>query len=334
MIETDTFTELERVPRVALATAPTPLQWAPRLARQIGVGRLLIKRDDNTGLALGGNKARKLEYLLADAIAQDADVLVTMGGAQSNHCRMTAAAARLHGLEAHLVFNGQPVHEVQGNMLLDRLMGARWSFPEERQSGQQRMAQVAEELRAQGRRPYVIPSGGTNGLGILGYVRAAFELAEQCRAMEVQPRYVVCASGSCGTLAGLTLGLNLAGFPAQTVGVSISGMIKDKVARVRELMRESCSILGIDLPAAEPVVWYDYLGDGYGIPTPLSTEALTVAAQAEGLILDPVYTAKALAGLMGEVRRGVDPDELVVFMHTGGSPALFAEQKLYWGTAH
>lgn len=335
MIETTTFTELERVPRVELAIAPTPLQWTPRLAQQIGLERLLVKRDDNTGLALGGNKARKLEYLVADAVARGADVLITMGGVQSNHCRMTAAAARVHGLDAYLVFNGSPIDQVQGNMILDRLMGARWTFPKEGQNGQARMAEIAAELTAQGHKPYLIPSGGTNGLGILGYVRAAFELAEQCRELEAQPRYVVCASGSCGTLAGLTLGLKLAGMSAQTVGVSISGMIQDKVARVRELMTESCGILGIDLPEVSPQVWYEYLGRGYGIPTELSAEALTVAAQAEGLILDPVYTAKALAGLMGEVRRGaVKPEDLVVFMHTGGSPALFADQALYWGTAH
>jgi 1-aminocyclopropane-1-carboxylate deaminase/D-cysteine desulfhydrase-like pyridoxal-dependent ACC family enzyme len=287
MIETSTFAELERVPRVELAVTPTPLQWAPRLAQQIGLQRLLVKRDDNTGLALGGNKARKLEYLVADAVARGADILITMGGAQSNHCRMTAAAARVHGLDSYLVFNGVPIEEVQGNMILDRLLAARWTFPKDGQSGQERMAEVADELKAEGRKPYVIPSGGTNGLGILGYVRAAFELAEQCRELQVEPRYVICASGSCGTLAGLTLGLELAGLRAQTVGVSISGMIQDKVARARELMTDSCSILGIDLPDVEPRAWYEYLGDGYGIPTELSTEALAVAARAEGLIPRP-----------------------------------------------
>jgi D-cysteine desulfhydrase family pyridoxal phosphate-dependent enzyme len=293
---------------------------------------LYVKRDDNTGLALGGNKARKLEYLVADAEAKHADVLITMGGPQSNHCRMTAAAAAARGLSVRLVFNGSPVDQVQGNMVLDRLLGAEWTFPRPGQSGAERMEEIAAEVRAAGRTPYVIPSGGTNGIGILGYVRAAFELTEQCRALGIHPRYVVCAAGSCGTLAGLALGLGLAESKAQAVGVSISGMIKDKAARACDLMRDACAILGVALPDVEPVVWYDYLGDGYGIPTQLSTEALTLAARVEGIILDPVYTAKALSGLMGEVKAGhVRRDDLVVFMHTGGSPALFADQRLYWG---
>jgi D-cysteine desulfhydrase family pyridoxal phosphate-dependent enzyme len=335
MIDTKTRAGLERVPRLDLANAPTPLQPTPRLAAAIGLDTLFVKRDDNTGLALGGNKARKLEYLVADAEASGADFLITMGGAQSNHCRMTAAAAAARGLGARLVFNGPPIDEVQGNMVLDRLLGAEWTFPREGQAGAARMEEVAAELRAEGHTPYVIPSGGTNGLGILGYVRAAFELADQLENAGLKPRYVVCASGSCGTLAGLTLGFALAGFETETVGVSISGMIKDKVARARELMAESCSILGIELPEVSPTVWYDYLGDGYGIPTPASAEALGIAARAEGIILDPVYTAKALSGLIGELRAGrVNAGEPIVFMHTGGAPALFADQQLYWGVAH
>lgn len=197
------------------------------------------------------------------------------------------------------------------------------------------MAELAAELSADGHVPYVIPSGGTNGLGILGYVRAGFELAEQFENAGLRPRYVVCASGSCGTLAGLTLGFAMASVSTQTVGVSISGMIADKVVRARDLMAESCSILGIDIPDARPVVWYDYLGEGYGISTELSTEALEMAARSEGIILDPVYTAKALGGLIGEVRAGrVKARDEVVFMHTGGTPALFADPSLYWGSGH
>ncbi|MGH7876232.1 MAG: pyridoxal-phosphate dependent enzyme, partial [Candidatus Dormibacteraceae bacterium] len=238
-------------------------------------------------------------------------------------------------LAARLVFNGDPVHQIQGNMLLDRLLGATWTFPEPGQSGADRMEAVAADERARGRTPYIIPSGGTSGLGILGYVRAGFELVEQFQALRLKPRYVVCASGSCGTLAGLTLGFGLAGFETQTVGVSISGMITDKVSRTRELMADACAVLGVPVPNNVPVVWYDYLGGGYGIPTELSVEALSVAARGEGIILDPVYTAKALAGLMGEISGGrVKTDDVVVFMHTGGTPALFADQELYWRSAH
>jgi len=336
MIESETRSaELDRVPRVDLAVTPTPLQLTPSIAARIGLKTLYLKRDDNTGLALGGNKARKLEYLVAAAEAAGADVLITMGGAQSNHCRMTAAAAAARGLTARLIFNGDPVDEIQGNMLLDRLLGATWTFPRPGQAGADMMEEVAAEVRASGHRPYIIPSGGTNGLGILGYVRAAFELVEQFKTLQLRPRYVVCASGSCGTLAGLTLGFGLAGIEVQTVGVSISGMIKDKVARTRELMADACGVLNVALPEKAPIVWYDYLGGGYGIPTELSTEALIVAARAEGIILDPVYTAKAFGGLMGEIAAGrVKTDDLVVFMHTGGTPALFADQDLFWGSAH
>jgi len=323
--------ELERMPRLELASTPTALQETPRLAHALGVDRLLVKRDDNTGLALGGNKARKLEYLVADAVAGGADVLVTVGGPQSNHCRATAAAARVAGLEAQLVFTGPAIEAVQGNLVLDQLLGATWTFASPGQPAAERMAELAAQLRAAGRRPYVIPSGGSNGIGALGYVRGAFELAAQLAERGLRPGYVVCAAGSCGTLAGLTLGLALSGSEAQVVGVSVSTSLSDRVARTREVMAESCSHLGIDLPDAAPLIWDQYVGAGYGMPTDLSRRALDMAAHTEGLILDPVYTAKAFGGLIGEVEAGrVRRDDLAVFIHTGGTPALFADPALYW----
>ena len=322
--------ELERVPRTELATTPTPLQEMPRLAEAVGLNRLLVKRDDNTGLALGGNKVRKLEYFVAAATRAGADILLTLGAPQSNHCRLTAAAARATGMDAHFVFNGAPVDEIQGNLLLDRLMGATWTFSPDRPAAE-RMAEVAEELRAAGRRPYVIPGGGSNGLGALGYVRCALELTEQLAERGERPRYVLCAGGSCGTLSGLTLGLALAGSDAQLAAVSISNAVPDRVARGRAIMAESCDLLDLALPDALPEIWGGYVGSGYGMPTELSTRALQTAALTEGLILDPVYTAKALGGLIGEVEAGrVKRDDLVVFVHTGGTPALFADQALFW----
>jgi D-cysteine desulfhydrase family pyridoxal phosphate-dependent enzyme len=302
----------------------------PRLAAAVGLDRLLVKRDDNTGLAMGGNKARKLEYLVAAATRAGADILLTVGAAQSNHCRCTAAAARAAGMDAHLIFNGPPIEEVQGNLLLDRLLGATWTFSPDRPAAQ-RMAEVAEELRAAGRRPYVIPGGGSNGLGALGYVRCALELTEQLSERGDRPRYVVCAGGSCGTLSGLTLGLALAGSDAQLAAVSISNSVPDRVARAREIMAESCEHLDLPVPAAVPVIWGGYVGSGYGMPTELSKLALETAALTEGLVLDPVYTAKAFGGLIGEIKAGrVKHDDLVVFVHTGGTPALFADPALYW----
>jgi 1-aminocyclopropane-1-carboxylate deaminase/D-cysteine desulfhydrase-like pyridoxal-dependent ACC family enzyme len=233
-------------------------------------------------------------------------------------------------MDAHFVFNGPPVDEVQGNLLLDRLLGATWSFSSDRPASE-RMAELAEELRAAGRRPYVIPGGGSNGLGALGYVRCALELADQLAAHGGRPRYLVCAGGSCGTLSGLTLGLALVGSDAQVAGVSISNSVPDRVARTREIMAESCEHLDMALPNAAPVIWGGYVGSGYGMPTELSTRALETAARTEGMILDPVYTAKALGGLIGEIEDGrVKRDDLVVFVHTGGTPALFADPALYW----
>jgi D-cysteine desulfhydrase family pyridoxal phosphate-dependent enzyme len=302
----------------------------PRLAAAIGLDSLLVKRDDNTGLALGGNKARKLEYLVEAARRDGADILLTLGAPQSNHCRMTAAAARAAGMDAHFIFSGPPIEEVQGNLLLDRLLGATWSFSPGRPAAQ-RMEEVAEELRAAGRRPYVIPGGGSNGLGALGYVRCAFELTEQLAERGERPRYVVCAGGSCGTLSGLTLGLELAGSGAKLAAVSISNSVPDRVARAREIMAESCEYLDLALPDAVPEIWGGYVGSGYGMPTELSARALETAARTEGLLLDPVYTAKAFGGLIGEIEAGrVKHDDLVVFVHTGGTPALFADPALYW----
>jgi 1-aminocyclopropane-1-carboxylate deaminase/D-cysteine desulfhydrase-like pyridoxal-dependent ACC family enzyme len=233
-------------------------------------------------------------------------------------------------MDAHFVFNGPPVEEVQGNLLLDRLLGATWSFSPDRPAAE-RMAELAEELRTGGRRPYVIPGGGSNGLGALGYVRCALELDEQLAGRGERPRYLVCAGGSCGTLSGLTLGLALAGSDVQVAGVSISNAVPDRVARTREIMVESCEHLDVALPDAAPVIWGGYVGSGYGMPTELSTRALETAARTEGLILDPVYTAKALGGLIGEIESGrVERDDLVVFVHTGGTPALFADPALYW----
>lgn len=321
-----------RTSRVVLATVPTPLQRAHRLGAVLGLDQLWIKRDDLTGLAMGGNKARKLEFLVSDALDQGADVVLTTGGPQSNHCRTTAAAARMCGLNAELVFVGREVPDVQGNMVLDRLFGATWTFVSDDAAAEAWMEQRAGELRERGRHPYIIPGGGSNGLGTLGYVSAAQEIAQQCRAEHIEPRAIFCAAGSCGTLAGLTLGVHLAGLGPRVIGVSISPSARDRVDRSTDLMRAAVELLGTTLPACRPEVRNEQVGQGYGIPTPASREALDLMAHTEGILLDPVYTAKALAGLAAMAREGeLDPGEPVVFVHTGGTPALFADQDLYWG---
>jgi D-cysteine desulfhydrase family pyridoxal phosphate-dependent enzyme len=324
--------DLARTSRVTLATTPTPLQRAQRLGAVLGLDQLWIKRDDLTGLAMGGNKARKLEFLISDALARGSDVVLTIGGPQSNHCRTTAAAARICGLDAELVFLGREVSAVQGNMVLDVLFGATWTFVADDAAAQVHIERRVRELREQGRQPYVIPGGGSNGLGTLGYVSAAEEIAQQCRAEDLEPQAIFCAAGSCGTLAGLTLGADLAGLNARIIGVSVSSAVTDRVVRTVELMRAAAGLLSISHAGRRPEVRNEQVGEGYGIPTEASREALDLLARTEGILLDPVYTAKAFAALVAMARRGeLDATRPVVFVHTGGTPALFADQELYWG---
>lgn len=319
---------LSKVPQVEVALTPTPLQEVPRLANAVGLDRLWIKRDDNTGLALGGNKARKLDFIVGHALELGADILLTMNGPQSNHCRMTAAAAAQVGIDCRLVFTGSPIDVEQGNMILDRLVGATWEFGGTFDECSARLETLAEELRGEGRTPYIVPPGGMNGRGTLGYVKAAFELSEQ---FPEPPKYAFAAAGSCSTVAGLALGFALLGLPTQVIGISTSAGIPDKPAHIARLIAEACEILGVDVPDYDARFLDDYLGEGYGRPTPESTRALELTARLEGIILDPVYTAKSFSGLMGEVAKGtVAASDPVVYMHTGGATALFADRDLYW----
>jgi D-cysteine desulfhydrase len=290
-----------------------------------------VKRDDNTGLASGGNKARKLEYLLADARARGADALLTVGGVQSNHARMTAAAACRLGMACHLVLDGVAPETRNGNLLLDDLFGATVEFlpdaPLAALHGA--IAERAAALEQAGRRPYLIPIGGSSGLGALGYVAAARELAEQAEAAGIRVGAIVVAVGSTGTLAGLTLGAQLYLPETKVIGVSVSSpavRCRGKAARIADEAARRLA-LPAALPAAAFSITDAFLGPGYGIPTPEGLAAIRLAARTEGLVLDPVYTGKALAGLAGLAAEGRLPapaGTAVVFWHTGGLPALFA----------
>ena len=317
---------LDAIGRAPLAVLPTPLQEAPRLARHLGLTRLLVKRDDATGLAMGGNKARKLEYDLAPVLSGDFDVVVTVGGTQSNHAAMTAAAARRLGLEAKLVLGGPDVPQRRGNLLLDTLYGAEVRYlvdDDDNDSLAAGMERWVGELRAAGRRPYAVPLGGSTGAGALGYVRAARELDAQLGPGPVQ---VVTAVGSCGTLAGLALGARLFLPGARVIGISVSRAAGPIAGRTAELAAESARLLGLEprLGAAD-VECHDAFRGEYGVATEAGREAILLAARLEGLLLDPVYTGKAMAGLIGLARAGaLDPAVPVVFVHTGGLPILFA----------
>ncbi|HUU33326.1 MAG TPA: D-cysteine desulfhydrase family protein [Vicinamibacterales bacterium] len=328
---------LSALPHTRLAALPTPLEEAPRLRAALGgparCPRLLVKRDDLTGLGLGGNKARKLEYLLGQAIAEGATALITTGAVQSNHARMTAAAATMCGLESHLVLTATTADPAEeGNLLLDRLFGAHVHFVPSVDPmlavglDEAVVAEVAEAIRARGGRPLVIPVGGSSAVGALGYVAGTLELVRQLEALAVRPSRLYFGSGSRGTQAGLTLGAHLADASYRLHGIAVSAGEAEKIERARRVAREAAAILdaGDTVAAAEFFTDQTQIGDGYGVPTAAALEAIVLAARTEALVLDPTYTAKAMAGLIADVRTGqLRPSETVVFLHTGGSPALF-----------
>ncbi len=319
--------KLDQFPRVRLGNLPTPLEHAPRLTAALGGPDIWIKRDDLTGLALGGNKTRKLEFVLAEALTQGADVVLTTGGPQSNHARQTAAACARLGLRCVLVLRGDPTVARQGNLLLDDLLGAEVRIlniaREERAAA---MASIADELRLQGHRPYVIPLGASTGLGALGYVAAAQELAAQIRQAGLDVDAVILCSSSGGTHAGLLVGRSLCGESWPVWGISNDDARAGLTKAVARVAAEATSLLGMaSLPDGEIIVYDEYIGPGYGIMTDACREAMGLVAQTEGVLLDPVYTGKAMAGLIGLVRQGVlKRGQTVVFVHTGGVPALFA----------
>jgi D-cysteine desulfhydrase family pyridoxal phosphate-dependent enzyme len=324
-------------PRLALAHLPTPYQPLPRFSREIAGRDVWIKRDDCTGLAFGGNKARKLEFLMAAARAAQADTVVTFGGVQSNHTRMTAAACRQLGMDCHLIMAGSPPDEVTGNLLLNRLLGAALTFLSlplgELTPARVEEAFVAaeERLRAQGRRPFRIGPGGSMPLGVLGY-RAAFdEMMQQARAAAAVPSRVVVGYGTGGTLAGLVLGNILAGRPTRITGVSVAppGMPESLgVPPVADLVREAAALAGetVEVLSDDIEILWEHAGRAYAVPTAEGLEAIRSLARTEGIFLDPVYTGKAMAALISLVLGGASGDGPLAFVHTGGTPGLFAFQ--------
>ena len=315
--------------RERLVVAPTPLEPLDRLRSELGGGpRLWVKRDDLTGLALGGNKARKLEYLLADARAQRSDVLITVGAAQSNHARQTAAAAATAGLDAVLVLRVPPGSSAEyresGNVLLDRLLGARLVLVEETADDPHPERAAAEavvaELREEGKRPYLIPSGGSTAIGALGYVESYAEIA----GAGIRFDDIVVATGSAGTQAGLVAGRALLGGDARIRGIAVSPDADELAEAVTEIANETLGLFGHG-PVERASVDGAYVGPAYGALTDGGLEAIRLFARAEGILLDPVYTGKAAAALIAGVRSGVfAEDSDVLFLHTGGAPALFA----------
>ena len=316
----------DQTAKLSLAILPTPIQELTRLSETLGGPRLLIKRDDLTGLGLGGNKVRKLEYLVADARDQGATTLITAGAPQSNHARQTAAAAARCGLKCVLVLGPTAPLEVNGNLLLDRLFGARvrWAGARDRSA---LMDEVAAEERAAGRTPYIIPYGGSNAIGAAGYVEAMGELARQVQERGWRIDHIVFASSSGGTQAGMVVGAQAAGLSARILGISVDKDAPTLRRTVFDLALLTAAHHGVDLQLTMDDIHVnaDYTGAGYGIMGAPEREAIRLVAATEGLVLDPVYTGRAMAGLIDLIRRGAfTRDETVLFWHTGGAPALFA----------
>jgi D-cysteine desulfhydrase family pyridoxal phosphate-dependent enzyme len=320
---------IQSLARFPLAQLPTPIEELKSLSRELGGPQLLIKRDDQTGLALGGNKTRKLEFLVGQALEQGTDTLITAGAAQSNHCRQTAAAAARVGLRCELLLNGTKPELPNGNVLLDELLGARihWIQPSERVA---KLRELPDQLRQEGRKPYMIPVGGSNGVGAVGYVPAMIELGEQLDRINRRVDHVIFASSSGGTQAGMVLGAKVTGFAGKLLGVSIDKGDCDGANYEQELTdiaNEAAQYIAFDaqFSANDFNVNYSYLGGGYGVVSGLEREAIRLLGSREGIVLDPVYTGRAMGALIDLVRKkAFRPDETVLFWHTGGAPALFA----------
>ena len=312
------------IPRLKLAQLPTPVEPLDRLAAQLGGPRLLVKRDDLTGLALGGNKMRKLEFLMAQAAAQGADAVVTTGAVQSNHCRQTAAAAARLGLACTLILAGEPPAALSGNLLLDRLLGAELVWTEKARRDQV-LQETFDQLRAQGKKPYLVTYGGSSPVGVCGYVFAVQELLEQ----GCTPDWIVFASSSGGTQAGLLLGARLFGYHGRILGISVDEPAETLRPRIAALAERTAELLGVqeDFTPDDVLVNADYCSGGYAVMGAAEVEAIQLLALAEGLLVDPVYTGRAAAGLLDLVRKGFfRPDETALFWHTGGTPALFVDR--------
>ncbi len=321
--------KLSSLSKIALASLPTPLQRAVRLSDALGGPEIWFKRDDLTGFGLGGNKIRKLEYLAADALAQGADTLITGAGPQSNHVRATMAVAAHLGLKGVAVFHGSSPSEKQGNLLLDELVGAELIFSNnpDRSQLDARIIEESERLKAEGHRPYVIGRGGASPLGCVGYVAASAEIFSQLSALNLQPDYLFCATGSCGTQTGLLVGSKWLQLDYRLCGITVSRRKDECLTRIEKLANETAALLNLKTKpsAADIEVNDNYIGQGYGTPTPECLAAIRLVARTEGIFLDPVYTGKAMAGLIDLIKKKeIGTAKTVLFLHSGGWPALFA----------
>jgi L-cysteate sulfo-lyase len=328
---------LARFPRVFLAHLPTPLERLDRLSKELGGPEIWIKRDDCTGLSTGGNKTRKLEFLMAEAMAQGADTVITQGATQSNHARQTAAFAAKLGLACHILLedrtgSNDPNYNLNGNVLLDHLHGATTSKRVVGTDMAAEMETLAGQLQAEGRKTYIIPGGGSNPTGALGYVNCAFELVSQANDRGMVIDHLVTATGSAGTQAGLVTGLKALNSGIPLLGIGVRAPKEKQEESVFALARRTAEKLGCPevVDRADVVADSSYVGAGYGIPRADTLEAIAMFAQLEGILLDPVYSGKGGAGLIDYVRKGrFKAGQRIVFLHTGGAAGLFGYESAF-----
>ena len=321
---------LAKFPRIRLAHLPTPLEPMPRLSEALGGPEIWIKRDDCTGLSTGGNKTRKLEYLMAEAQAQGADMVITQGATQSNHARQTAAAAARCGMDCHILLEDRtgynhPNCRHNGNVLLDYLHGATMEHRAPGPDMNAEMEAVAERFRAKGRNVYTIPGGGSNATGALGYVNCAFEMLAQFNDQGLAVDHIVHATGSAGTQAGLVTGLKAMNAGIPLLGIGVRAPRPKQEENVYNLALKTAEKLGCPgvVQRGDVVANTDYVGEGYGIPAPSTIEAIEMFARTDAILLDPVYSAKGAAGLIDLIRKGhFTKGERIVFLHTGGAIGL------------
>jgi len=316
-------------PRLELAKLPTPLDRAENLGKSLGNLDLWIKRDDLTGFGFGGNKVRSLEYLAADAMKKNSNILITGGSHGSNHVRTTMAVAAHLGLKGLAVLSGTRPSTKNGNLLLDQLLGAKLIFTgdENRSNIDDFIEDEVKRLQSLDERPYLIRRGGVSSLGCIGYVSAAMEICSQLQNLNLKPDILLCATGCGVTQAGLLVGFKLMGLNCQIYGITVSRTRDECIAQIKQLIGETEETLGLDskVPSNDIFVFDEYIGDGYTMPTSKGIEAIHLVAQTEGIFLDPIYTGKAMAGLTDLVKKGhIGLDQKVIFLHTGGSPSIFS----------
>jgi len=322
---------LARFPRIKLAHLPTPLEYLPRLSEHLGGPSIFVKRDDCTGLGSGGNKTRKLEFLMADARRQGADIVITQGAVQSNHARQTAAAAARLGMGCELLFENRirepnEIYLNSGNVFLDRLFGAVTHHHPGGTDMNTAMEDLAKDLRKKGHKPYIIPGGGSNRVGALGYVNCALELIQQANEEQLHINRVIHATGSAGTQAGLVTGLRATHSDIPVLGIGVNAAREAQEQKVFDLAEETADYIGAGgcVRREDVVANCDYVGAGYGVPTEGMREALLLLARLEGILFDPVYSGKGLAGMIDLIKKGeLKSGQNIVFIHTGGSAGLF-----------